>query len=516
MDVKAQIGTVFNLDKCLGCNTCTIACKNVWTNREGAKYMFWNNVETKPGIGYPKEWENQDEYKGGWEVTGKAKKPLRLRAAGRFKTLLNLFYNPEIPEMADYVGKTGTVTYTYEDLHSAKPLKHLPVARPKSEITGTEDVKMEWGVNWEDNGAGTNVTGRYDYNFQEMNEKEKEVFLKYNEAFIFYLPRICNHCLNPACVAGCPSGAVYKREEDGIVLSDQKRCRGWRYCISACPYKKAYYNWRTGKMEKCILCYPRIEVGEIPACMHSCPGKIRYLGVLLYDMDKVVASASAPEEALVERHREAILDPRDEDVIEAARASGIPESWLKAARESPVYRIFKEWKLALPLHPEFRTMPSLFYVPPESPIATALDEGGNYTTKGDGGGILPDLDEFRIPIKYLARLLAGGHEGEVKRALLRQLAVRRFIRSERVGGEADENVLKEVGLSVEDARAIHRLFALAFLPERYVLPTSHKELHVDDPFVEAGLGGFGDMKAIGVGKRRRSPFSRSGRKEGRT
>ena len=73
---------------------------------------------------------------------------------------------------------------------------------------------------------------------------------------MMYLPRICNHCLNPACVGSCPSGANYKREEDGVVLIDQDRCRGWRYCVSGCPYKKVYYNWRTGKSEKCILLLP--------------------------------------------------------------------------------------------------------------------------------------------------------------------------------------------------------------------------------------------------------------------
>ena len=99
----------------------------------------------------------------------------------------------------------------------------------------------------------------------------------------FYLPRICNHCVNPSCVAACPAGAVYKRGEDGIVLLNQDKCRAWRMCVSGCPYKKTYYNWTTGKSEKCVLCYPRLETGQAPACFHSCVGRIRYLGLLLYD-----------------------------------------------------------------------------------------------------------------------------------------------------------------------------------------------------------------------------------------
>ena len=70
MKIKAQISMVLNLDKCIGCHTCSIPCKNVWTNRKGAEYMWFNNVETKPGLGYPREWENQKLYRGGWTMQG--------------------------------------------------------------------------------------------------------------------------------------------------------------------------------------------------------------------------------------------------------------------------------------------------------------------------------------------------------------------------------------------------------------------------------------------------------------
>ena len=67
MDIRAQVSMVFHLDKCIGCHTCSIACKNIWTDRKGAEYMWWNNVETKPGTGYPTLWEDQDKYQGGFE-----------------------------------------------------------------------------------------------------------------------------------------------------------------------------------------------------------------------------------------------------------------------------------------------------------------------------------------------------------------------------------------------------------------------------------------------------------------
>ena len=148
--------------------------------------------------------------------------------------------------------------------------------------------------------------------------------MEYEQAFMFYLPRICEHCLNPSCVASCPSGAMYKREEDGIVLVDQDKCRGWRFCVSGCPYKKVYFNHKSGKAEKCTLCYPRIEAGQPTVCSETCVGRIRYLGLLLYDADRVEAAASvADEHDLLDAQRGLFLDPADPEVRERALADGI-------------------------------------------------------------------------------------------------------------------------------------------------------------------------------------------------
>ena len=69
MKVMAQIAMVMNLDKCIGCHTCSVTCKQVWTNREGTEYIWFNNVETRPGVGYPRGWEDQKKWKGGWKRT---------------------------------------------------------------------------------------------------------------------------------------------------------------------------------------------------------------------------------------------------------------------------------------------------------------------------------------------------------------------------------------------------------------------------------------------------------------
>ena len=134
---------------------------------------------------------------------------------------------------------------------------------------------------------------------------------------MFFLPRICEHCLNPSCVASCPSGAMYKRAEDGIVLVDQDQCRGWRMCVTGCPYKKVYFNHRTGKAEKCTFCYPRIEVGLPTVCSETCVGRLRYIGLFLYDADRVTAAASvADEHDLYEAQLDLLLDPHDPAVID--------------------------------------------------------------------------------------------------------------------------------------------------------------------------------------------------------
>jgi integrase len=100
MKVRAQIAMVLNLDKCIGCHTCSVTCKQVWTTREGVEYAWFNNVETKPGIGYPKDWENQDKWKGGWKRNRRG--TIQPRIGAKWRILANIFANPTLPEIDDY------------------------------------------------------------------------------------------------------------------------------------------------------------------------------------------------------------------------------------------------------------------------------------------------------------------------------------------------------------------------------------------------------------------------------
>lgn len=280
---RRQLAMVMDLNKCIGCQTCTLACKTQWTNRNGRESMYWNNVETQPGQGYPKGYATMG---GGFDERG------NLRAG-------------QMPLPEDY-----GAAYEY-DLANLVSGDVPPWTRPSARPTN--------GPNWdEDQGAGT-----------------------YPNAYYFYLPRICNHCTNPACLQACPRKAIYKRPEDGIVLIDQERCRGNGHCIEACPYKKIYFNELTSKSEKCVFCFPRIEKGLPPACARQCVGRIRFVGY------------------------------RDD-------------------RDGPIYKLVDEYQVALPLHAEWGTLPNVFYVPPLS--SSAYEADGTVSS------------QTRIPIEYLENL----------------------------------------------------------------------------------------------------------------
>jgi nitrate reductase beta subunit len=468
MKVMAQIAMVMNLDKCIGCHTCSVTCKQVWTNREGTEYMWFNNVETRPGVGYPRGWENQDKWKGGWKRTKSGK--LVPRQGGRAKTLGTIFSNPNMPGVEDYYEPW---TYEYDKLLSAPAnSRNIPVARAKSATDGEHIDTIKWGPNWDDDLGGSMETLDSDPVLKQMNLQVSKTI---EDSFMFYLPRICEHCLNPTCVSACPSGAMYKRAEDGIVLVDQDRCRGWRMCVSGCPYKKVYFNHKTGKAEKCTMCYPRIEVGMPTVCSETCVGRLRYLGVLLYDADKVSWAASQKnEQDLYAAQRSILLDPHDPEVVAQAQANGVPHSWIDAAQQSPIWDLISTYEVALPLHPEYRTLPMVWYVPPLSPVVDAVTASGN-----DGENhkvLLSAISQMRIPLDYLAGLFTAGDTAPVERSLRRLAAMRSYMRDVFMDNPGDESIPAAVGMDGETVQKMYRLLSIAKYDDRYVIPTTHPEM----------------------------------------
>jgi len=465
MRVMAQMAMVMNLDKCIGCHTCSVTCKQAWTNRTGVEYMWWNNVETRPGQGYPRTYEDQERWQGGWELSKRGK--LKLRAGGRLKNLMSIFSSPKMPSIQDYYEPW---TYDYDTLLSSPLQEHVPVAQPQSLISG-KPMKISWSANWDDDLGGSPKLTKNDPILKKVSE---DIKLDFENTFMFHLPRICEHCLNPSCAASCPSGAIYKRSEDGIVLVDQDKCRGWRKCVTGCPYKKIYFNHKTGKAEKCTFCFPRIEVGIPTICSETCVGRLRYIGLVLYDADKVLEAASVESDhELLESQRAVFLDPNDPEVARAAEEAGIQRDWVTAAQRSPIWALINRYKVALPLHPEYRTMPMVWYIPPLSPVVDAVAETGVDAEQVDT--LFAAIESLRIPVEYLAELFSAGDPEPVAGVLRKLAAMRSYMRDINLGREPQESIPASVGMTGEEMYEMYRLLAIAAYDERYVIPPAHAE-----------------------------------------
>ena len=208
-------------------------------------------------------------------------------------------------------------------------------------------------------------------------------------------------------------------------------------------------------------------------CSETCVGRLRYLGLFLYDADRVGAAASTPDPTdLYRAQLDLLLDPHDPEVIAAARRDGIPDDWVAAAQRSPVYRLAKVYRVALPLHPEFRTMPMVWYVPPLSPVVDRITETG--FDGEDAGNLFGAVDALRIPIEYLAELFTAGDPGPVRSVLRKLAAMRSFMRDVTLDRPRDESIATAVGTTGADLVELYRLLAIAKYEERYVIPTAHE------------------------------------------
>jgi nitrate reductase beta subunit len=286
---RKQFAAVFNINRCIACQTCTMACKSTWTHSPGQELMWWNNVETKPYGSYPRGWDVkalgllEDANPGGqvWDgASGDARAPY-----GRFD---------------------GVTVFEATDGFTDHVAGYLPA-----------DEEWKAPNRFEDHATRFPAGG---------------AALPEHLGWFFYLARICNHCSYPACLASCPRNAIYKRPEDGIVLVDQARCRGYRKCVEACPYKKAMYRPTTRTTEKCVGCYPRVEGRDPltdgspmePRCMAACVGKIRLNGLVEVEEDGTWADHP----------------------------------------DHPLNFLVQKEQVALPLYPQFGTQPNVYYIPP--------------------------------------------------------------------------------------------------------------------------------------------------------
>jgi nitrate reductase / nitrite oxidoreductase, beta subunit len=260
---ERQFAMIMDTNKCIACQTCTVACKTTWTPGRGQELMLWNNVESKP-YGY---------FPLGWDV--------------------RILEELGVQDMTSPVYEGRTLFDAAPD--GKRLLGYLP-----------EDADYAYPNIGEDDSAGSMGQGA----FLTMPHMQ----------WMYYLPRICNHCTYPACLAACPRQSIYKRPEDGVVLIDQERCRGYRVCVEGCPYKKSYFNPITRLSEKCIGCYPALEQGRQTQCTITCIGKIRLQGYI-----------------------------------------GTPET---AREDNPIDYLVHVAKVAKPLYPQFGLEAHVYYIPP--------------------------------------------------------------------------------------------------------------------------------------------------------
>lgn len=291
---QRQFAAVFNINRCIACQTCTMADKSTWLYSRGQEYMWWNNVESKPYGGYPQHWD----VKSLALLTDNGKNPTT--------------WSTDKEDKDDQKSPYGL--YEGETIFEAAKTRNL-----NQWAVGYIPTDKEWRFPniYEDTAVSEKMNN-------ELKLAQEVSVLPEHKRWFFYLQRLCNHCTYPGCLAACPRRAIYKRKEDGIVLIDQKRCRGYRKCVEQCPYKKPMYRAQTRVTEKCVACYPRIE-GKDPItqgrpmetrCMTACVGKIRMQG---------------------------FLDDNPKN----------PVTWL-----------IKHHKVALPLYPQFGTEPNIYYIPP--------------------------------------------------------------------------------------------------------------------------------------------------------
>ena len=336
---REQFAFVININRCIGCQTCTMACKSTWTFSKGQEQMWWTNVETKPYGGYPQHWD--------------VKILEKLAEAN--------------PDGTNWNGKEDRGNRNPYGVFSGKTIFEAPeiIARGESpnRVLGYLPAESEWSApNIHEDVPQSGVSEPMDFGSGEQIDAKGGK----HRAWFFYLARLCNHCSYPACLAACTRNAIYKRPEDGVVLVDQKECRGYRKCVEACPYKKVIYRGTTRTSEKCIACYPRLEGTDpespgIPLetrCMAACIGQVRMQGLVKVDEENV---------------------------------------WSED-RTNPIYFMVQVAKVALPLYPQFGTEPNGYYIPPRwVPIP--------YLQQMFGPGVEAAIERYRYPDRELLAVL---------------------------------------------------------------------------------------------------------------
>ncbi len=373
MKVMAQMAMVMNLDKCIGCHTCSVTCKQAWTNRAGTEYVWFNNVETRPGLGYPRTYEDQEKWKGGWVRNKRGR--LTLQAGGRFTKLLTIFSNPKLPSIDDYYEPW---TYDYETLTNAPAQEHFPVARPKSLITGKTDEGRRGRRTGTTTSAAPRSTRKRRPDAARSIADEGEVRVR---ADLHVLPAADLRALPEPVVRGVvPDRARSTSAPRTASCWSTRTAAAAGGCASPAARTRRSTSTTAPARPRSARSATRASRSACPTvCSETCVGRLRYIGLVLYDADQVLEAASVEDDTgpLRGPARRSSSTRTTRRCIARPSARASPSDWIEAAQRSPVYALINTYQVALPLHPEYRTMPMVWYIPPLSPVVDVVRDTGH-------------------------------------------------------------------------------------------------------------------------------------------
>ena len=510
MRVMAQMAMVMNLDKCIGCHTCSVTCKQAWTNRSGVEYVWFNNVETRPGQGYPRTYQDQERWQGGWARTRRGR--LKPRSGGRLREAAQ----PSSPTRSCRRSRTTTSPGpTTTSTCSPRPAgDDTPVARPKSLLTG-KDTKITWSANWDDS------LGRR----QRASPTGDPILLKARPTRSAGV-REGVHVLPAAHLRALPQ-PVLRRVLP--VRRDLQAGRGRHRAGRPGPLPRLADVRHRLPVQEDLLQPPHRQGGEVHVLLPAHRG--RHAHRLLGDLRRPAAlhrpdalrrrprvgrpRPSTDEHDLYEAQRSVFLDPHDPAVVAAAARGRHP-------------RRLDQRRAALPdLGPDHRStrwrcrctrstarMPMVWYIPPLSPVVDILRDTGH------------DGEDARQPVRRRRR---AAHPGRVPgRAVHRRRPgagrppccagwprCARTSAASTSASERDESIAAAVGMTGEQMDDMYRLLAIAKYEDRYVIPAAHAEeahqprgaRHRVQPRLR-GRAGHGRLGTVRRGLRRRRRRSR--------
>jgi nitrate reductase beta subunit len=370
MKIRAQIGMVLNLDKCIGCHTCSVTCKNVWTSREGRRIRLVQQRRDQAGHRLSQaSGRTRRSWNGGWRR--KANGKIEPRMGAKWRILAKIFANPDLPEIDDYY---EPFDFDYGHLQTAPEMKafsdRAAALADHRQADGEDRMGPELGGDPRRR-VRQAVEGRQLRGHPEGDLRPVRKHL---------------HDVPAEAVRALPQPHLRGR----LPLRRDLQARGRRHRPDRPGQVPRLAHVRlglplqedllqlvdSGKSEKCTFCFPRIEVGTADGLFRDLrrPHPLSRRAALRRRPHRGGRQHSGREGPLPgpARHLPRSARPGGDRPGARRRRAG---SLARGGPPRPVYKMAIEWKVAFPLHPEYRTLPMVWYVPPLSPIQSAAAAG---------------------------------------------------------------------------------------------------------------------------------------------